>query len=77
MEGLYKSVESIIDELKALRTNEKFSSVFKGCNDKISELVLKELKLPRQKKVPKELVEQLTCMCIVSHVHIGKSTLKS
>ena len=28
--GFYKSVAYIIDELNALRTNEKFSSVFKG-----------------------------------------------
>lgn len=53
--GLYKSVEHIIDGLNGLRTNEKFSSVFKQCNDKISELGLEELKLPRQKKVPKRI----------------------
>lgn len=53
--GLYKSVEHTIDGLNILRMNEKFSSLFKECSDKISELDLEELQLPRQKKVPKRI----------------------
>ena len=72
MAGFYKSVEQIIDGLNALRTNEKFSSVIKECNDQISNLDLEELK---KEKCQKELVEQLTNIYIVSHV-IYKNTVK-
>ena len=76
---LHKSGEHVIDGLNVLRMNEKFSSVFKKYNGKISELSLEELKFWGKRKHQKELVEQLTYMYIVSHVEntIDKSSLKS
>lgn len=55
--GLCASVQHVADGLEKLRTNEKFSSVYQECNEKILELGLEELRLPRERRVPKRMSE--------------------
>lgn len=57
MAGLCDAVQHISDGLENLRTNDKFSCLYLECKDKISELGLEDLKLPRKKRAPRRMSE--------------------
>ena len=51
--GMLNSVSLVKNELESLRTNEAFANILKESEEKIAELNLSELKMPRKRKMPK------------------------